>query len=66
MSVVGEDWIPSTGWSPAPHHMASKRLWERIQQEARDDAVRTVPAHALSLDLGSVGVCLGTHHAASC
>ena len=35
------DWLPSTGWRPAPHHLASKRLWERIQQEARDDAVRS-------------------------
>ncbi|CAK0746395.1 hypothetical protein CVIRNUC_001689 [Coccomyxa viridis] len=34
------DWLPSTGWRPAPHHLASKRLWERIQQEARDDAAK--------------------------
>ena len=52
MSVVEEDWIPSTGWSPAPHHLASKRLWERIQQEARDDAVRAV-AQAAGLQLSA-------------
>jgi hypothetical protein len=39
-AIQKSDWLPSSGWRPAPHHFSSKKLWETIQQEAREEAVR--------------------------
>ena len=38
-SLHTDDWLPSLGWRPAPHHLNSTKLWATIQQEAKDDAV---------------------------
>lgn len=38
-SIDGEDYHPSDGWRPRPHHLTKAQLWERIRNEARMDAV---------------------------
>lgn len=31
-------WHPSMGWKRMPHHLSKESLWERIREEAREDA----------------------------
>lgn len=46
-SLHTENWLPSLGWRPAPHHLNSTKLWATIQQEAKDDAVSECTIMAL-------------------
>ncbi|KAF6265090.1 trimeric LpxA-like protein [Scenedesmus sp. NREL 46B-D3] len=35
---VPDDYHPSQGWRPLPHHLSKPDIWQRIRQEAKADA----------------------------
>ncbi|EFJ49080.1 hypothetical protein VOLCADRAFT_74427 [Volvox carteri f. nagariensis] len=44
----GDEYHPSQGWRPQPHHLSKDQLWSRIREEAQQDAA-SEPALASNL-----------------